>query len=54
MHRRGVVQFIPAFRELLVGEKQWKEGLELTLERLSEIPVESRYRRSPTVTAGKI
>lgn len=46
-------------RELLAGVKQWKREWELTSERLSEIRrltlrQESRHRRSPTVTAGRI
>ena len=45
-----------AFRELLAGVKQWMRVLELTSERLFQISVsgESRCRRSPTVTAGRI
>ena len=48
------------FRELLDGVKQRKREWELTSERLSEIRClifknpESRRRRSPTVTAGRI
>jgi hypothetical protein len=42
------------FRELLAGVKQWKKALELTSERLPEIISESRCRRNPTVTAGRI
>ena len=52
------------FRELLAGVKQRKREWELTSERLSEIrdvtlghreqEPESRHRRSPTVTAGRI
>lgn len=38
-----------AFRKLLVDAKQWKDGMELASERLSEI-LKSRHRRIPTVT----
>ena len=49
--RRGVLHRNSVFRKLLVDAKQQKDPLELTSERLSEIPVrESKHRRYPTVT----
>lgn len=36
--RRGVLHRNPVFRKLLVDAKQQKDPLELTSERLSEIP----------------